>query len=73
MNDLEYEILLLIPNTGFGIRVGKTMLRVYSLGFCGRCRFRSAFETFRVFGKFRIYSNKFIRINNDKSYFAVTL
>lgn len=27
MNDFEYEILLLIPNTGLGIRVGKTMLK----------------------------------------------
>lgn len=32
-----------------------------------------SFETFKVFGKFTIYSNKFIRINIDKFYFAGTL
>lgn len=32
-----------------------------------------AFETFRVFGKLMIYANKFIRINNDKFYFAGNL
>lgn len=70
--NFEYEVLFPIPETGVESELERS-LHVFTPGFCGKCRRRSVFESFKAFGKFRISSDRFLGVNNDKLLFAGTL